>query len=260
MSTVDGLVAGLTLTTGASYGLDPAVDIVLTGLDGWDGGGSIRRMSTPRLNAPGDFAERGYRGARLVSATGEATFPTRAQAARFMLDAVADLADGEAGVLTVHNTDLNLTMHLPVYLDEVADVKLTGETDVSFSFDMIAPDPLKLGVPELVAVWPYSWTNTGTATGRLVFQVAGVFPHGFTITETLTGAVLAYTTSFDGTAAPLVIDVTTGRVTHAGFNLAAGLTTREWTRVLPGQSAAFDLFGVDATNPQLILKGTSTWH
>lgn len=256
MSTITGLNVGLTLTTGEAYGL--STDIVLTNLDGWEGGGSIRRTSTPRLNAHGDFAERGWRGPNLLTISGDATFGTASAASQFVIDLEANLADGTAGILTVTDTDLGLTRHMHIYLESGVDITHTC-TDVAFTFMLMAPDPVKLGETETVAGTTVTWRNTGTAPGRTAFELRGNYPTGFTITEA-GGRTLAFTKPVDATAKPLVIDCTTGTVTQGATNLSAALTKREWTAVERGVTVTFTLTAPDATNPALTLKGTPAWH
>jgi hypothetical protein len=74
--TVDGLTfstEGWTSPQGYTLWLDD--------LAGWTAGPSVRRDRTDRMNAHGEFSERGWRGARLVTITGDAVCPSEEVAA-----------------------------------------------------------------------------------------------------------------------------------------------------------------------------------
>jgi hypothetical protein len=257
MSTIDGFSAGLQLTTGESLGAD-ADTIVLTKLEGWDGGGTMRRSSTPRLNAAGDFAERGHRGAKLVSIYGDAEFTTRQAAAQFVLQLEACLADGTGGTLTVTEDDLELIRSLDIYLTDGATIDRI-ETSVTFAFDTIAPDPYKYGAEETVIGDTAAWTNIGTAPARLAFEIFGDHPDGITITETTTGRQIIYTPALVA-GDPLRIDCVTGTAFIGTTDVSTGLTLREWPTTAAAATTEFILTGTANTDPSLHLKGTPLWH
>jgi hypothetical protein len=263
MNTIDVQAAGLTLTTGESYGLDPARAIVLTVLEGWDGGGSFRRSSTARLGGHGDYAERGWKGAKIISVQGDAVFDTRQEAARFVLELEATLADGRAGRLTVVDEDLGLTRWQDVYLTAGAKITRTG-TDVEFIFDTVAPDPFKRGdETETTAAQDTAATvtTTGTADADQLFEITGYFPDGFTITEATTQNRLTFTGSIDSGADPVTIDASTGKVTHAASgDISRRLPVRQWTTLGPGQEAKYTLTAAGAAGGALTVRQTPKWH
>lgn len=261
MSTIAINQAGLDLVTGESYGLDPDRDIVLTVLENWEGGGTLRRASTPRLNKAGEFYERGYRGAKMMTIEGSATFPTRREAAEFAMELEATMADGTEGTLTVRDDDLGLTRFQQIYLTAGVKITRNGE-DVDFVFDVMAPDPYKSGTTVTTASTPTDGTvkarNTGTADAALTYSVAGNYPNGFTISGP--DGDLQFTGAINATAVPVVIDDTTGKVTQGTQDLGSRLIVREWSRVRGGTIETFTLRSTDAVNPILTIRTVPKWQ
>lgn len=262
MSTIDVQATGLTMTTGETYGLDPARDIVLTILEGWEGGGTFRRSPTARLGKHGDYAERGYKGAKIISVAGDATFETRQTAAQFVVELECTMADGKAGRLTVIDQDLDLTRWHDVYLS--AGPKITRDgTDVEFIFDLIAPDPFKRGDPiqatvdagQEAEVWA-----TGTADSDQVFELTGSFPSGFFIYEKYSLNALHYIAPVATSGTPLIIDAATGKVTLGENDLSNQLTGRQWTTLSPGVGASYRIQGAGITSASMTVKAIPTWH
>lgn len=257
MSTMKVTGVGLELTTGETLGLDPDTDIVLTVLDGWDGGGTFKRASVSRLNGAGEFSERGYKGAKVLSVQGDAAFPTRLAAAQFVLELEATLAEGTEGRLTVNDEDLGITRWAEVYLTAGAKITRTG-SDVEFTFDLMSPDPYKRADPVEVANTngTVTVTNTGTANTELEFVVVGDFPNGFTITSGA-GNQLRIPVAYNTAGKELTINAATGKVTCGSEDITKLLTTREWTTVPRG---ATETFTIDGSPLQFKVRVTQTWH
>lgn len=140
--------AALTLETGYSMGWDPFGDMFLTKLDGWTGSAPIVRSKAGLLTGHGTHGERGRKDERLVSASGHAVFPSRAEAAHFSEEVAAFLGDGLAGTFRVVDRDLGPRTARVYLAPGAVDVKWTGGVDVAFTVHMLAPDPRKYGDPE----------------------------------------------------------------------------------------------------------------
>lgn len=143
MTAFENTAATLTVQSGYTLGLVPGTKKVVTDIKGWYPGTAVRRESTPRMAAHGNFAERGYREARFPSIGGTFTADSRAEAAAFVDEINAFLGDGTEGVLTIDDADLG-TRSAAVYLAGT-DVVWDGGLDVVFYVDMEAPDPRKYG-------------------------------------------------------------------------------------------------------------------
>lgn len=119
---------------------------LITKIDGWYGGGAaVRRPATQRLNGHGEFSERGWREARLVSVEGQAWADTRAEAAALVDEYAAHLADGTRGMVTVIDPDHG-TRRAECYLTGTPELDWDTDEGFSFAFDMVCPDPRKYGL------------------------------------------------------------------------------------------------------------------
>lgn len=263
MSTIELAPAGLELTTGESYGLDPDSEIVLTVLSGWDGGGTFRRASTSRLNRAGEYSERGYKGAKVLSVKGDAAFPSRREAAEFVLQLEATMAEGTAGRLTVVEEDLGITRWQDVYLTQGVSIERTG-SDVEFTMSVLAPDPLKRGEPTDTSTNESGIAQTslvgGTADPELEYFISGFYPYGFMIREQTSGRAVAYPFELNATGEPLRIQAATGEVTQGGQDLGAKLTTRNWPALKKGETLQLALTGDSSSGAALTLRTIPTWH
>lgn len=261
MSKIQVLQAGLTLTTGEAWGLDPKTNVALSVVDGWDGGGSIKRTSTSRLNRHGEYSERGYRGGRLVTVTGYTEKATRQEAAQFVLGLEACLADGTAGRLTVVEPDLGMTRFLdPVYLQQGAEITRT-DASVRFTMEMLATDPLKKSAPVTVQA-EEGWAaahNLGTAPAELVFTLTGTIPGAFVITENSTQRSLQWSNGPD-TSGTLVIDVQSGRARLSGQDVTTSLYGRDWPELKAGAREDYVFFAFNGATPTFTVRTTSQWH
>lgn len=282
--------AELTLDIGYSLGLQPGSNRFVTGIDGWFKPAAMRRKKVERLNSHGTFAERGWKDERVPSISGHFAAETRLEAAQFVDEIAAFLADGSGGVLRVSDPDLG-TRYARVYLME-PDVKWNGDRDVAFSLDFVAPDPRKYGDPVSVSSgvprdggglrWDaftgadsgvagifdfgevgdpgtVSFYNEGTADVAATFKVTGFAP-GFSLTEVASGRELVYS----GTVPSgqfVTLDPNTGSVFLNGdphADRSELLTVRQWTRTLGKTTSVFQ-FQSDGPNARVTLEGSPAW-
>jgi hypothetical protein len=269
LETFTTTAASLTLTTGEVLELSPTTNQVLTRLDGWFSPAGTRRNSTERLWAHGSFSERGWRDQRVITVGGHIFTKTRTDAANMTDTLSAALADGTAGKFIVNDADLGYR-EATVYIEGTPAVEWDGGVDIFFMIDMVAPDPRKYGELLTATSLPaapggglvfdlftganegvldfggadtpgtVTLENVGTADTAPVFTVSGYAP-GFTITETLSGSRLVYTSTI-AAGQTLVINAADGSVLMDGYaDRSAYLTRREWTRV-PGRTRQTYLF------------------
>lgn len=246
---------------------------ILTRLHGWDAGGAeVRRAVEVRPSGHGIFAQRGWRGARLIGMQGDVLCPSRAAAAQVMTTLSTLLADGGYGELRVDDDDFP-TLTARVGLADDPSVIWIGPTRVRYGLDFIAPDPLRYGdwitattpFPEPTGGLEYDLytngagvdlgyldygaaaasgvatvTNAGTAPSWPQFEVTGlVDASGFEIVTVDTGTRLVFEGAVPAGSA-LVLDSATGSVVIDGdADRGALLTTREWEPVPAGGSATF---------------------
>lgn len=203
---------------------------MVTNLEGWTGGGvAMRGKSTERSQAHGNFSERSYRGARLLSVEGHAWADSRKDAAEMVDDLNAFLAEGTFGTFRVVDPDVG-TRWVRGKLTGTPEIDWDGLEDIDFAFDIECADPRKYGdaftvttsapkdigglrfdlfggAPLLdgkptgaVGVLDFgespqdgtiSYVHNGTADVWPVLRVAGPTP-GFSITEAETGRRLVY--------------------------------------------------------------------
>lgn len=286
VSTFANTSALLTLTTGYSLGLAPGSNRVVTDIEGWTKGAAVRREKIERLNAHGSFSVRGWKDERLVSVSGALFASSRSEAAAFVDEVNAFIADGTAGELAVDDADHGLR-RAGVYLLE-PEVTWNGGKDVQFTLDMVAPDPRKYGDvaaastggPEDGGGLVYDLGTSVDAPGVLdyglpgstgivevfnagtaealprAFRVAGYTP-GFTVTELGTGRRLVYvgTVPF---GSELVMNPADGTVRLDGSDRGQLLTVRQWVATPAGGSARY-LFEPNGSNALLTVEGVSAW-
>lgn len=289
VSTIATTAASITLTTGMELVLQPGTNQVLTDIKGWHNSPGVRRNSTPRLWAHGNFSERGWRDARLISVQGFIFCDNRADAAAMTDTLNAALADGAEGTFTVLDSDLG-NRWAKVYMIGTPTVDWDGNEHIYFAIDMEAPDPRKYGLlatagtPVAAPGGGLAWDlfSTAAATGVLDFGAAGAagtvtfsnpgtadtapalkvsgYAPGFTITNVATGARLTYT----GTVLAgqyVLLNASDGSVLLNGYADRSGaLARREWS-MIPGNGSATFLFesvGADA-NAALTLEAYPAW-
>ena len=258
------------VTFGSPAVVDPdGTQWVLSRIQGWHGGVSVRGERQERPGAHGTFAERAWRDGRLTIVEGAVLCPSRAVAASAVRVLAAVLADGQFGELEVVDADEG-TLSAQVRLGAEPTVDwVRGSTTVRYQFPLYAPDPLRYGdlvsvstgFPELVGglVYPLyededgndvGWLdygppstsgvvaleNPGTATSYPQFEVTGPAP-GFEVVRVGTGERLV----FDGVVpagSVFVIDTASGVALMDGVSDRT-LTWQDPMGVGPGESAEF---------------------
>jgi hypothetical protein len=256
---------------------------------GWYGGGSgVRKSAKSRLIAHGQFAERGYRDASLITLDGIAWAPDRAGGAKLVDLLSSLLADGNEGTLTVNDPDMG-TRAAKVSLYGPPKITWDTNTDVEFSIDMLAADPRKyspirysstgtavggsgLALPLFASgvldfgsssgsTGMVTLVNNGTADASPVFQVFGYAP-GFTITRTGsggTGARIVYGDTVQ-TGSYVLIDSSDGSVMLDGYNDRSGqLDVSEFETLAKGESATWLFESPGNTNAQLQVGLADAW-
>lgn len=277
--TVDGLTfstQGWTSPDGYTLWLDD--------IKGWTGDGPpVRRQRTERMNAHGEFAERGWRGGRLVTITGDAVCPSDAVAALAEQQLAALLADGLDGVLEVTDT-ATVTMSAGAGLFAEPKVGYTNDLTLTFQFQFLCPKPRRYGAAvnavtgvatpggaleypldnpldygALGAPGTITLTNTGTADTAPVFTVTGDMPNGFTITHVQSGQQLVY-------PAPVLagqtirLDTSDASVWLEGnADRSSKLAVRGWVR-LPRRTSGTWLFeATGSTGALMIVEVRPAW-
>lgn len=258
--TVDGLTfstEGWTSPEGYTLWLDE--------LKGWTDGPGVRRDRTQRMNAHGEFSERGWRDARMVTIEGEAVCPSDTTAALAEQDLAAILADGLMGVLEVSDS-ATVDMSIGAGLFSEPKIGHTNDLTLTYQIQFLCPKPRKYGAavndqtgvatPGGALEYPLddpldygaagdpgtvSLANTGTADTAPAFTVTGDMPNGFTITHVQSGNRLVYS---DAVLAGQTVrlDAADGSVWLEGnADRTPKLTVREWVRV-PKKTTATWLF------------------
>lgn len=187
---------------------------IFTDIDGWHDGSPTKGTKTDRPQAHGSFAERVWRGGRLVTLTGYVEAPTRALASGAQIALAALLAEGTFDELTVDDEDQGV-LSARVRLEGQPAIDWFGHTDITCQFGFFAPDPLRYGprvaVPTgfPVAVgglrWPLYSDGAGGNVGALDYGPAST-----------TGRLLL---ANPGTAAASIQHEVVGPVDAAGFEI-----------------------------------------
>lgn len=276
--TVDGLTfseEGWTTPDGYVLWLDD--------IPGWKDAPAVRRERAARMNAHGEFSERGWRDARLVTIVGDATCPSEEVTALAEQQLAAVLADGLAGVLEVTDT-ATVPMSAGTYLFSEPKISYKNDTTLTFQLQFICPKPRKYGAAVYASTgvatpgggldYPLgdpldygaagdpgtvTLVNTGTADTAPTFTVTGPTPNGFTITHVQSGRQLVYSDAvLPGQTVRL--DTSDGSVFLEGYaDRSAKLTVREWTR-LARQTAGTWLFEASgSTGAQMIAEVRPAW-
>lgn len=266
------------------------INVILSedGIDGWHNGPGVRRDSTARLWAHGDFSERGWREARFITISGIAWANTRSEAAQIVDELAASMAEGTEGRFTFIDPDHG-TRWADVVLDGEPKTRWAGVLDVEFQITLKAADPRKYGqavsgstgVPVdggglgydlytvgSVGVLDYgaagspgivSLTNVGTADTAPVHTITGNCPNGFSITETGTGRRLVYVGAVIG-GQVIRLDTADGSVTlDDNGDRSAQLVRREWVRLGKGQAGTWLFEAPGSTNALLRTEVTPAW-
>jgi hypothetical protein len=279
--TVDGLTFsedGWTSPDGYTLWLDD--------IPGWTDGPAVRRERAARMNAHGEFSERGWRDARLVTIVGDATCPSVEVTALAEHQLAAVLADGLAGVLEVTDT-ATVPMSCGAYLFAEPKIGYKNDTTLTFQLQFICPKPRKYGAAvnavtgiatpgggldyPLGAGLDYgapgtpgtiTLANTGTADTAPTFTVAAAtvdMPSGFTITHVQSGLRLVYSDAVPA-GQTVRLDASDGSVLLEGYaDRSAKLTVREWTRLARNTAGTWLFEATGATGAQLTAEVRPAW-
>ncbi|MGM9473191.1 hypothetical protein ACS5PJ_14450 [Pseudarthrobacter sp. YS3] len=279
--TVDGLTFsedGWTSPDGYTLWLDD--------LPGWKDGPGVRRERAARMNAHGEFGERGWRDARLVTIQGDATCPSEEVTALAEQHLAAVLADGLAGVLEVTDT-ATVPMSSGTYLFSEPKIEYKNDTTLTYQIQFICPKPRKYGaaVNAVTGVataggglgYPLgdpldygaagtpgtvTLANSGTADTAPAFTASAVttdMPFGFTITHVQSGSRLVYSDAVL-LGQQIRLDASDGSVLLEGYaDRSAKLTVREWTRLAKKSAGTWLFEATGAPGAQLIVEVRPAW-
>jgi hypothetical protein len=279
--TVDGLTfseEGWTSPEGFTLWLD--------NITGWDDGPTVRRERADRMNAHGEFSERGWRGARLVTIEGDAACPSESVAALAAQSLASVLAEGLEDVLEVTDT---ATVDMSIGASLFAEPKIgwKNDTTATYQLQFWCPKPRKYGAAvnavtgvaspggglEYPLEDPLDYgaagdpgtvtlTNTGTADTAPAFTVSAVstdIQQGFTITHVQSGNRLVYSDAVL-LGQTLRLDTSDASVWLEGYaDRSAKLTVREWTRLAAKTTGTWLFEATGATGAQLTVEVRPAW-
>jgi hypothetical protein len=285
ITTFTHTAATLQLDNGATLGLAPGTNQVVTEIKGWHGSAGIRRNTTPKLWQHGIFSERGYKTERVITLQGHIETQTRAEAAALVDTLAAIMGDGELGTLTVDDVDQG-TRWAPVQLAGAIEIEWDSGLEIDVTVDMVSPDAMKYGLaasyttgisapgggmdndPALFnndtdvidfgdggTAGTVTIINEGTAPVPAVFTVNGYWDAaGWVITELGTGRRLVYTGA-NLIEDRVVLDSSDGTVMLNGISdRSDNLTVREWPLLVPGPNTyLFEALG----NSSMLLTVTA---
>lgn len=277
-------VDGLTFST-EGWESPEGYTLWLDDLPGWDDGPSVRRNRTERLGGHGEFTERGWRGARLVTVVGEAICPSEESAALAAQQLAAVLGDGEDGILDVTDT-ATVDMSIGASLFAEPKISWTNDTTAAFQIQFWCPRPRKYGRPvnamtgiaspgggldyplgdpldygALGDPGTVTLINIGTADTAPAFTVTASvsMPNGFTITHVQSGRRLVYSAAVLA-GQTLRIDAADGSVELDGYaDMSAKLTVREWVRLGRGAVGTWLFESVGSSGAQMTAEVRSAW-
>lgn len=281
-------VGGLQFSTNGSLTMPEGYTLWLDELEGWGTSTGVRRTRTDREGEHGEFSERGYRQARMVTLKGDATCPSDAVAALAELRLAALLGDGTDGLVAVTDS-ATVPMAATAYL--ASEVKIGWKNDLTptYLIQLLCPDPRRYGnklsastgvaVPAGALPYPlYSpappgvidygtpgspgtvtIVNSGTADTAPRFTVTGNLPFGFSITDTVGRTKLVYSGAVIS-GQTVVLDAEDGSVVLDGYvDRSKELTVSEWTR-LPAATAGNWFFeAVGSTSAKLVVEVNPAW-
>lgn len=258
----------------------------LDDIKGWDDGPSVRRERTDRMNAHGEFSERAYRGARLVTIEGDATCPSEEVAALAKQELAAILADGLDGVLEVTDT-ATVDMSIGAGLFSDPKIGMKNDTTITYQLQFHCPRPRKYGAAVYAVTgvataggaldYPLgdpldygaagdpgtvTLTNAGTADTAPTFTVAAGttdMPLGFSITHVQSGRQLVYSDAVL-IGQTVRLDTADGSVLLEGYADRSGkLTVREWTRLARKTAGTWLFEATGATGALMTAEVRPAW-
>jgi len=228
-----------------------------TAVTGWTDGTNVKRNTTGRMNAHGDFSEKAKMAARLISFSGVAVASTITGLQEMRDSLVGILVNGSYSTLKVQTQAS--TRYSTVGLEGSTSWVQQSDTSALWKIDFYAPDPFIYGLERKITVgssasangggltyiltYPLNYnadptlfqggvvTNDGNAEAWPVFKVTGDYTEGFTLSDnddhriTYTGMVTS--------SSPVIIDTAKGTATQGGVDRSTSLTERDWFSVSP---------------------------
>lgn len=244
--------------------------------EGWSGSPDVRVESVERTRADGSFDDQHFYGARLVTLSGRAWFPTP-EALRGGQRRFSGLLGSRAATLTVD--DGVGVLSAGVRLAGPVRARLTSPLLLDFQLSLLAPDPRKYAAQQVAStglpvssgglvfplVFPLDFGAAGT-TGRVTldnpgtadtwpaFTVTGPLPSGFELTRVETGQRLRYTGAL-AAGQPVVLDASTGAVLLEGTaDRRQLLTAYDWFAVPAGGVATVQFSSLGSSDPAASLE------
>lgn len=254
---ISATIAGVTMRSYKAgytkeYILDP------TAVSGWTDTANIKRDTTSRMNAHGEFTEKGYMSARLISFSGTAVATTILKLQEMRDTFTGILSDGSYDQLAV-TTKGGETRYSTVGLEGSTSWVQQSDTSASFKINFYAPDPFIYGPEkrihlgssmltsggglEYILTYPLNYrtdqtlnagdtmVNNGNAVAWPVFKISGTYTDGFTLSDnrdhyvTYLGQVTPQT--------PVTIDMGRGVALQGGIDRSTLLSQRQWFNVPP---------------------------
>lgn len=243
VDTLEILPATLTLKSGYAVGVGIGKNIVLSPIEGWNSGASVRTSSTARSNAHGNFTERSWRGGKSIAIAGFAWGDNTLEAGQLVDEINAALADGSPGILVVDHAIMGRRW-AEVVISQAPENDWDGESeDFGFTLYVTQSLPWKFGnadiSDEVTSGGTMTVTNEGTAdTPNVRYIVKGPTEASVTFTEVTSGSVIGFKQPIPVNST-LVIDASTGVALVDGVNKSIQLTMRNWVDVEAGETASF---------------------
>lgn len=255
--------------------------------DGWFGSPGVRNDTTQRLWAHGNFSDNGWRDARLLILGGNARFDSDEAAMAGYHRLVSMAAQGAPLTLYVDDS-LFGRLTATVQLSSAVEVDWVTPELFKFQFQLLAADPRKYGeaasdvtgVPVdggglgfalftqgTLGVLDFGepgdpgfleLTNSGTADTAPVFTVTGQCPQGFTITNRVTEARLAYASPVLA-GQTVVLDAGFGSVQVNGVDAGPRLVRREFEMLDGGETGSWFLTAPNSVDALLRVEVTPAW-
>lgn len=235
---------------------------------GWFDGAPAKGGVTDRDQQHGTFAERTWRGARLISLTGHVTAPTRRLASDAQHALASLLAEGTFGDFAVDDPDQGL-LTSSVRGEGTPQIDWGGETDIDCLLSFLAPDPLRYGATVSVPTgFPVAGgglhyplytnrairlgilsygarsttgrillTNTGDADAWISYTLAGpLAAEGCEVAAVGTGVLHRFQGAIPA-GSTVLVDGPTGTVLMDGFSDRSGYMTRMDPLVVPAHGS-----------------------
>lgn len=221
------------------------------GLRGWFDGVSVRRDSTPRPSAHGEFPSRGYRGGRLVTLEGRVYSSSPQEQEHLFSRLTGLLGDGQTGRLVVDNA--GDSKWADVQLDDAPEITQETYGELArYRLQLWAVDPLRYGETRSFGAGAAAH-HYGNAPSFPTLEVTGVYPSGYTITA----GAKSYVVSQALAAGQMHrIEMKTGALFRNDVRQIGGVSAASLWSVSPGEGLVHSLSG----GGSLTVKVTDAWN